>query len=340
MILHVNSPAGEYPVTIENGALNRAEKLIPTEGKTLIVTDDGVPKEYAEKIAKNRQFSLTIRLPHGEKTKNADSLKLILTRMVESSFTRKDRVVAVGGGVMGDLAGFAASVYMRGIDFYNVPTTFLSMVDSSIGGKTAIDFCGVKNVVGAFWQPKGVIISTETLKSLPARELSAGIAESIKEAVCFDKELFDLIDDKENFDLNAEKIIEKSLKIKKRVVEEDPTEKGLRAVLNFGHTIGHAIESSAGLGTLTHGECVALGILPMIPEGLRERVIHVYEKLGLPTDYTCDCGALVKYMEHDKKAEGETLLAVLVDKIGECHTERMTPKELAERADALYGEKK
>ena len=335
MILHVNSPAGEYPVTIENGALNRAEKLIPTEGKTLIVTDDGVPKEYAEKIAKNRQFSLTIRLPHGEKNKNADSLKLILTRMVESSFTRKDRVVAVGGGVMGDLAGFAASVYMRGVDFYNVPTTFLSMVDSSIGGKTAIDFCGVKNVVGAFWQPKGVIISTETLKSLPARELSAGIAESIKEAVCFDKELFDLIDDKENFDLNAEKIIEKSLKIKKRVVEEDPTEKGLRAVLNFGHTIGHAIESAEG-GRLLHGECVAVGMIPFSSPAVRKKLIPLLKKYDLPTETDVKSEKIAELIAHDKKCgAGGTVKAVFSDEIGSFYFKNVTLNDVI----SLYEER-
>lgn len=333
MLLPVNSPAGKYDVTIEKGALNRAETLIPTNGKTLIVTDDGVPKEYAEKIAKNRPFSLTLRLPRGEKTKNLDSLKLILSKMVEASFTRKDRVVAVGGGVMGDLAGFAAAVYMRGVDFYNVPTTFLSMVDSSIGGKTAVDFCGVKNAVGAFWQPKGVIISTETLATLPARELSAGIAESIKEAVCFDKELFDLIDDKENFDLNAETIIEKSLKIKRRVVEEDPTEKGLRAVLNFGHTIGHAIESAKN-GLLLHGECVAIGMIPFSSPAVKAKLIPLLKKYDLPTETDVPETEIASLISHDKKSGfGGAVKAVFSDEIGSFYFKNVTLDDII----SLYG---
>lgn len=335
----ITTPGGhEYKITIGSGLISRAEKFIPSGGKNFILTDDGVPG-YADTLAA-RVGGNVFTVPAGESSKSAEMFLRVISAMSSAGLGRRGRLIAVGGGVVGDLGGFCASVYMRGIDFYNFPTTLLSQVDSSVGGKNGLDINGIKNQIGTFYQPRGVVIDTDTLRTLSPRQVASGVCEALKMAMTSDRDLFELIERDGFTEQNAEEIICRAVDIKRRVVEADEREGGLRRILNFGHTIGHAIESSAGLGTLTHGECVALGILPMIPEGLRERVIPVYEKLGLPTDYTCDCGALVKYMEHDKKAEGETLLAVLVDKIGECHTERMTPKELAERAGALYGEKK
>ncbi|MDO5479698.1 MAG: 3-dehydroquinate synthase family protein, partial [Clostridia bacterium] len=212
--------------------------------------------------------------PQGEENKNFETYKTVLSALTENGFTRTDCVVAVGGGVVGDLAGFAASSYMRGIDFYNIPTTVLSQIDSSIGGKTAIDFYGYKNIIGAFHQPKKVIIDADVTKTLTKRQIVSGLAEAVKMAATSDKELFSIFENGD-YEEHFDEIIEKSLMIKKAVVEEDVDEKGLRKVLNFGHTVGHAIESNAGLGRFYHGECVALGMLYMADKEAKERIINV-----------------------------------------------------------------
>ena len=180
--------------------------------------------------------------------------------LIDHNFNRRDAIIALGGGVVGDLSAFIASTYMRGIDFYNIPTSLLAMVDSSIGGKCAIDFLGIKNIVGSFYQPNKVIIDIDTLKTLPKREFSAGLAEAFKMALCFDKELAALILRDPNIENNIDKVVVSSINIKKRVVEEDTYESGLRKVLNYGHTVGHAIEAIES-PKLLHGEAVAQGML-------------------------------------------------------------------------------
>ena len=203
MILPVKTGTGGYNIYLERGALKKAGEYLNLSRRALIVTDSGVPKEYAETVAAQCKEPYIVTLPEGEKTKCFESFKNLLSKAVEYGFTRSDCVIAVGGGVMGDLAGFAAASFMRGIDFYNIPTTVLSQVDSSIGGKVAIDFEGYKNIVGAFYPPKAVIIDSNTLKTLPERQISNGLAESVKMSLTSDKELFELFekgDIKENID--------------------------------------------------------------------------------------------------------------------------------------------
>ena len=204
---------------------------------------------------------------------------------------------------------------MRGIDFYNIPTTLLSEVDSSIGGKTAINLNGVKNIIGAFHQPKRVLIDPDVLKTLPPRQISNGLAEAIKMAATFDKELFELIET-EDIMKNLDTIIERSLRIKKMVVECDEKESGLRRVLNFGHTIGHGIESYEELHGLYHGECVALGMIPMCAEEARKRILSVLKKANLPTDLTFDADRVYEAVTHDKKADGDMINVIYVPEIG------------------------
>ena len=232
--------------------------------------------------------------------------------MLDHGFSRKDCVVAVGGGVVGDLAGFAASAYMRGVDFYNIPTTLLSQIDSSIGGKTAINFGGVKNIVGAFYQPKKVLIDPDLLGTLPARQLSNGLAEAIKMALTSDKTLFTLLENK-NVEEHLDDVIIRSLHVKKSVVEQDEKEAGLRKVLNFGHTIGHGIEVSTDL---YHGECVALGMLPMCGGTVRPRLTAVLQKCGLYRTIEYDWDTITHAAFHDKKADGNTVTVVTVEEIG------------------------
>ncbi len=331
-VICVKTPNGSYDITLGAGALSTADKVLNLNRRVLVVTDDGVPSEYARAVAGKCLSPTLVTIPQGEKSKSFENLRLLLSAMLENGFTRGDCVVAVGGGVVGDLCGFAASCYMRGIDFYNIPTTLLSQVDSSIGGKTAIDFEGVKNVVGAFYQPKAVLIDTDTLKTLDERQLRAGLAEAVKMAITSDALLFELIENADDFVPLLEKIVENSLLIKKSVVEKDPTEKGLRKVLNFGHTVGHAIEACAR-GALLHGECVAAGIPAMCSPKIRERVVKVLQKHGLYTGKNYDSAELLPYILHDKKMGAKTVCAIFADEIGSFKMVDVNPQDIFDWAD-------
>ena len=233
---------------------------------------------------------------------------------------------------MGDLGGFVASLYMRGIDFYNVPTTVLSQVDSSIGGKVAIDMDGIKNCVGAFHQPKAVLIDPEVLQTLPPRQIANGLAEAVKMAVNFDEALVRLFETEDPLS-RIDDIIVASLRIKAKVVKEDEKETGLRRVLNFGHTIGHGIETAAGLDALYHGECVALGMLPMCGEALRPRVAAILQNLGLPTSFSIDPDTVWQAMTHDKKRSGDSITVVYAQEAGSF---QMVPMPLADLKETVY----
>ncbi len=314
MIIPLMLEKNSYDIVIERGCLKKAGEHLSLNRKVLIVTDDGVPSEYARTLASFCAQPYIVTLPQGEKTKCFASYMELCEKMISLGFTRTDCVVAVGGGVMGDLAGFVAATYMRGVDFYNIPTTLLSQVDSSVGGKTAIDVGDVKNIVGAFKQPKKVLIDPDLLATLPKRHISNGLAESVKMALTCDKELFELIESGVN-DQNLQEIIVKSIIIKKNIVEQDEKESSLRRVLNFGHTVGHGIETAMSL-TLLHGECVALGMLPMCDACVRERLVPVLEKLSLPTTAEFDKENVIEAIRHDKKLAGEYINAVWVNEIG------------------------
>lgn len=326
MIIPIGLGAHSYDIVLERGAIKKVGELFGIKGKVLVVTDSGVPCEYAECVASQFGESYIYTFPQGEQSKNFDTYKAICEKLLEYSFTRKDAVIAVGGGVVGDMSGFAAATYMRGIDFYNIPTTVLSQVDSSIGGKTAIDLNGVKNIIGAFYQPKKVIIDPDVLSTLPERMIKNGLAESLKMGMNFNKELFEMFRNESYLD-NIDKIIELSLLIKKRVVEEDEKEAGLRKSLNFGHTIGHGIETTLN-GELFHGECVALGIIPMCGDKIKDDVIAVIKNIGLPTEYVFDRERVEEIISHDKKSGGEKITVVKCDEIGSFYFEELTVKEI------------
>ena len=334
MILTMELGARSYDIVAERGVLRKAASLLQLDRKCLIVTGEHVPEEYAGIVAAQCRDPVIARVPSGEGSKSFAQLERLCRLMLEHGFHRSDCVIAVGGGKVGDLAGFAAASFMRGIDFFNLPTTVLSQVDSSIGGKVAVNLDGVKNIVGAFWQPKKVLIDPETLKTLPPRQVSNGLAEAIKMACTSDAALFSRL---ETGDISEriDDVILASLKIKKSVVEQDETETGLRKILNFGHTIGHGIEST---GVLLHGECVALGMLPMCSEAARARLLPVLKKAGLPTEPDFDRAAVWDAMQHDKKAGAGTVDIVTVDEIGHGEIRRVTTQELKARFDAAYAE--
>ena len=311
--LRVNLGTDSYDIYVGRGLLDRAGELFSLNRKVLIVTDDGVPASYAERLCCQCGEGTIITLPQGEETKTMTTVTELCRRMMALDFHRRDAVVAVGGGVMGDLAGFAAASYMRGIDFYNVPTTVLSQVDSSVGGKTGVNLDGIKNIVGAFKQPKGVIADRELLSTLPLRQVANGLSEAVKMAMTFDEGLFSLFESADAEEA-MEDIIARSIALKIAVVEEDEKEAGLRKVLNFGHTLGHGIES-LGLGYY-HGECVALGMLAMCEGEIRAHLLSVLKKLGLPTEASFDREAALRAVAHDKKAGQGGVSAVFVEKIG------------------------
>ena len=329
--LHLNLGEKSYDITVGRGMLCRAGEVFDLDRKALVVTDSGVPSEYAKAVAACAKDARIVTVPMGEGSKSTEGLSAVLGEMCDFGMTRGDCVVAVGGGVVGDLAGFAASVYMRGIDFYNAPTTVLSQVDSSIGGKTAVNLGGIKNIVGSFKQPKAVLIDTDVLSTLSQRHLTTGLCEAIKMAATSDRDLFERLEslDKNGIYDNIEEIIIKALKIKRGVVEEDVCEKGPRRILNFGHTLGHGIEAVEGLGGLYHGECVALGMLPVISGEAKCRLISLIKKVGLPTEYKGDIKAALSYVLHDKKCSGGLISVVLCDKIGTCKIEKMSIDEFS-----------
>ena len=384
MKIRVNLGKDSYDIVLERGCLARAADYLDLNRKVLIVTDDGVPARYAACVEAACKEPVVCTIPGGEDHKTLETYKKLLSLMLAQGFGRKDCVVAVGGGICGDLAGFTAASYMRGVDFYNIPTTLLSQVDSSIGGKTAVNLDGIKNVVGAFYQPRKVLIDPEVLNTLPRRQIAAGLAEALKMAATFDPALFELFeqaprlpdslvpgqeevrdkpDDKNMTDGNVrsnqitrsgenvqsganswsdgnmiDRIIESSLRIKGRVVEEDEKEQGLRRVLNFGHTIGHGIESRCLDGSLYHGECVALGMLPMSGPAVRGRLIPIYEKLGLPVTCSMEPEAVYQAIAHDKKAEGGMIRIICCDRIGSYEIKKVNLSELKDKViDTVSG---
>ncbi len=336
MIIPIKTQNGSYNIYLGRGGLKKAGEYFNLNRKVLVVTDSGVPAEYAETVAECCKSAVIVTIEMGEKSKNIDTFKYLLECLVNNNFTRTDCVVAVGGGVVGDLSGFVASAFMRGIDFYNIPTTVLSQVDSSIGGKTAIDFMGLKNIVGAFYPPMGVLIDPDTLKTLPKRQISNGLAEALKMSMIADPVLFDIF---ENGDIESDidNIIERSLRIKKYVVEEDEKESGLRKTLNFGHTLAHAIESVNELETYYHGECVSIGMVPMCAPDVRERLLPILKKLDLPTDTEYTAEQLIDACRHDKKTSGDIITIVYVSEIGKSELRKMAFVEYEELVKKVLG---
>ena len=324
-----------YPITVKRGILAEIENYFDLNRKVLVVTDSGVPKQYAQAVARKCKEAKIIAVPQGEESKSFEKLEHILSYMLENNFTRTDCVVAVGGGVVGDLAGFASATFMRGIDFYNFPTTLLSQVDSSVGGKTAINLGGYKNCVGAFYRPKAVAIDPDVLITLSERQIASGMAEALKMAVCFDEELFNIFELKNTADYYDE-IITRSLQIKAFVVENDEKEADLRRALNFGHTIGHGIEVNS---SLLHGECVALGMLPMTAKNLHPRLKFVLKKLGLPCvcPETADGEAIFDAVSHDKKLDGEEINLVICQEIGKFEFKKVLLEEFMETVLEIKG---
>jgi len=303
--------------------------LICLDAKVLIVTNTTVSALHLKTLKPLIQAREvhTLILPDGEMYKNFESLQLILNACFEHRLDRKSVLIAFGGGVIGDMTGFAASIFQRGIEFIQIPTTLLAQVDASVGGKTGINNPYGKNLIGSFWQPRAVYCESLFLKTLPKREFAAGIAEIIKMAVTFDKDFFAWL---ETHDLNEEAhlkyAIAKSIAIKADVVSQDETEQGIRAVLNYGHTFAHVIENQTHYNTYLHGEAVAIGMimantlarhLGLLSLEACEQIQRLLEKYSLPTHYSIDdIDAFYELFFLDKKSANDSIKFILPHNIG------------------------
>ena len=319
-----------YDILVEKGLINDTGKLVKEvlRGKrALIVTDNVVDKFYTETVKKSLEKENIITsvcvLENGETNKNIESIYNIYSALAKNELSRKDIIIALGGGVIGDMAGYAAATWMRGIDFVQIPTTLLACVDSSVGGKTGINIKEGKNLVGAFHSPRLVIMDSDVLNTLPKREFNAGMAEVIKHAFLFDKKLLEYLENNNNnFDMDF--ILKRNCELKGHIVEIDYKEKKERMFLNFGHTIGHSVENAAGYGVLLHGEAVAIGVIFAIEYGIKkgitkdksllERAKNIFNKFSLPTEIPSNIN-LKDAIKLDKKRSNDEINFVFLEDI-------------------------
>ena len=333
----VNLKEKAYNIIIEKGLVDKAadeiKKVFKGE-RIFIITDDNVAPFYLEKLTDNLSENYSVSseiLENGEKTKSIRSLERLYDRLIDEGITRKDLIITLGGGVIGDLGGFAASTYLRGVDFVQIPTTLLSQVDSSVGGKVAVTIKKGKNLVGNFYQPKLVLIDPEVLETLDYRTLKDGFMEVIKYGLIFDADFFEFLsklDTREKIMENIEEIVYRCCDFKRMIVEVDEKDTGERMKLNFGHTLAHGIEAYYNYMRYTHGEAVGIGMYEitklseekgLTKKGTADRIKRVLESL----DMTYDINAAVNpdilvHVASDKKSEGKLINLILLEKAGSC----------------------
>lgn len=324
-----------YDIEIASGLwkqMGQTIRQLSAADKAAVITDTTVDKLYGPELEEQLKAAgfITRRIifPAGENHKTISTLSAVYSKMADFGLTRKDLVVTLGGGVVGDLGGFAAATFLRGIDFIQVPTTLLAQIDSSVGGKVAVDLPEGKNLVGNFYQPKGVLIDPELLKSLPARYLHDGLAEVIKCGAFGDATMFGHLETYKNTDevlQNVNYIIATCCRLKAKVVAEDERDVGARMVLNFGHTIGHAVEKYFNYEKYTHGEAVAIGMVRMTKQtealgltvkGTAQRLEKLLQHYALPTDVEIPTQSIIAVVAMDKKKRGNSLTIVTIPAIG------------------------
>ena len=346
-----------YEIKIGRGSLDQAGVLcrqaIPNARKLTIVTDSRVLPLYLARTADSlEQMGFQIQcltVPAGEASKSAEQLVILWEKMMAFGMTRTDAVVALGGGVVGDLAGFAAATLLRGVDYVQIPTTLLSQVNSSVGGKVAIDLRAGKNLAGAFWQPSLVIIDPGCLDTLPDRTFSDGMAEVIKYGCILDRKLFELLNRCGSRVRVMERIVDvvyTCCDLKRRVVVEDERDTGLRQLLNFGHTVGHAFELAGHYETWTHGQGVAAGMnwaaqlgveLGVTPPETVECIQELLKKFDLPLDIPCPWETMTEAVGLDKKNAGDHISLIVLEKLGQAVHRKMARDELLGLLKCMYG---
>lgn len=328
MKLTVDVKHKTYDIILERGCLKTLDTYIDTTKRYFILTDTNIPQSLIDEVVAQCPNSSVYKVVPGEQSKSIQTFEEVCQACLDFHMSRKDTLIALGGGVIGDLGGFVAASYMRGIPFISIPTTTLSQIDSSIGGKTAINLGKVKNIIGSFNHPDLVLIDFDTLATLPKRHIQSGLVEALKAGLIHDKSIYEIFkqDDYENY---LDEIVYKALCMKKWVVEEDEKETGLRKTLNFGHSIGHGIEAYYNLETYYHGECVGMGMLYFIDdEEVKKEVIKILEKMGLPTHADLDIDKVFDYITRDKKAHADTISIVKVSKPSNAYIEEMPLSEV------------
>ncbi|MFB2735536.1 3-dehydroquinate synthase [Shewanella mangrovisoli] len=350
--IQVNLGERSYPIYIGQSLMSDGETLSRylLKKRILIVTNETVAPLYLKQIQDTMaSFGevTSVILPDGEQFKDLTHLDSIFTALLQRNYGRDSVLVALGGGVIGDMTGFAAACYQRGVDFIQIPTTLLSQVDSSVGGKTAVNHPLGKNMIGAFYQPQIVIIDTECLQTLPAREFAAGMAEVIKYGIMWDAEFFQWLENNvqalKSLDTQAlVYAISRCCEIKADVVSQDETEQGVRALLNLGHTFGHAIEAEMGYGNWLHGEAVAAGTvlaaqtaksMGLIDESIVRRIVQLFHAFDLPVTApeSMDFDSFIKHMRRDKKVLGGQIRLVLPTAIGRADVFSQVPESTLEQ---------
>ncbi len=346
--LTVALPGRDYNILIERGLLSRAGELcktaLPRARKLAVVTDTNVGPLYAEQVKASLEsagFAVQITtLPAGEHTKCVDSLSTLWETFMTFGLTRTDAVVALGGGVIGDLAGFAAATVLRGVDFVQIPTTLLAQVDSSVGGKVAIDLQAGKNLAGAFWQPKLVLMDPNVLNTLDDKTFADGMAEVIKYGCIRDAEFFVFLEQhssRQEIMAEIEHVLYTCCNLKREVVVEDERDTGVRMLLNFGHTLGHAYELAGNYETWTHGQAVAAGMvkaaelglaLGITPNGTAERITSLLQQFSLPVAIDCTHEQYADAVGLDKKGTGDSISLILLECIGNAIARKMPKAEV------------
>ena len=348
-VVRVDTPTRSYDVVVGHDLLDeigqRMLSVCPGES-AMVVTDANVAPLYLQRVRSSLEAAGyrvgSVTIPAGEQHKRFSTFELIVESMAEEGLTRDSVVVALGGGVVGDMAGFAAASYMRGIKVVQAPTTLLAMVDSSVGGKTAIDLKAGKNLVGAFLQPSLVVADVACLRTLTQEVFADGLGEVVKHGVLADPSLLAKLEENpptRDSDLDyLARIVARNVQIKRDVVNADEREHGLRQTLNLGHTLGHAIEAASGF-SLGHGHCVAAGLccvargteaLGWTDRGLASQIERCIGSLGLPTDTKLSHETLLAFATHDKKRHGESVNLVVPERIGSCVVRKTSFAELAE----------
>ena len=356
--LRVDLPGREYDILIEKGCLDAAGERIkavcPRAKGLFVVTDDTVGPLYYNRLKASLEaggFQVCVHaVPAGEGSKCAAQLTGLWEDMMAFGLTRTDAVVALGGGVVGDLAGFAAATILRGVDFVQIPTTLLAQVDSSVGGKVAIDLDHGKNLAGAFWQPRLVLMDPATLDTLEDKTFADGMAEVIKYGCIFDKDFFHFLcarPSRGQVMEDIEYVLYTCCDLKRKVVVEDERDTGMRMLLNFGHTVGHAFEKAGNFDAWTHGQAVAAGMVVAAQlsvgmgvmesdQGISE-LVELLEALGLPTHIHCDWETIVEAVGLDKKSAGDQISFVFLERMGKAVARRMPKEEVLQNLEAIYG---
>lgn len=316
MKLNVNLKDKSYEVIVEKGIIKNITPYVDIEKKFLIVSDDRIPNVYINTIKKQLKKVDVFIFPHGENNKSLDNYKLIIERLIKEDFSRKDYIIALGGGVVSDLAGFVASTYKRGMNLINIPTTTLAMVDASVGGKVALNFDKLKNVIGAFYHPNYILIDIDTLETLPKRHYINGVIEALKTGMIGDKELYNIFFNGD-YREHIEEIIYRSLQYKIKIVEQDEKEENIRKVLNFGHTFGHAYETYFLMKNYLHGEAVALGIVTISKDKpYLEDIKKLFTKWGIKLNINVEKDKIINIIRNDKKCDDDIVDLIIVDEIG------------------------